>query len=154
MLFLHCPRKFTFSLWRIGNRTLTVMTVATEFHRTSPTFCNFLQLTSNIYFLYYNSFKNKNQSIYYCLPEFFDLYSLIIVEINPSVFSGYFSWIHNVVALGFWWFFTQFFVAGLDSPYYFENALIPYKTWLFQHFSSAFYCYLNATHYHRKSYYF
>ena len=93
MFFLHCPRKFTLLLWRIGNRTLTVMTVATEFHRTSPTFCNFLQLTSNIYLLYYKSFKNKNQLIYYYLPEFLDLYSLIMVEINPSAFSGYFSWI-------------------------------------------------------------
>ena len=28
----------------------------------------------------------------------------------------------------FFAFFTQFFVAGLDSPLSFESALIPYKT--------------------------
>ena len=34
----------------------------------------------------------------------------------------------NAVAVGFCWFFAQFFVASLDSPYHFESALIPYKT--------------------------
>lgn len=36
--------------------------------------------------------------------------------------------IQDAIAVGFWWFFTQFFVAGLDSHLSIESELISYKT--------------------------
>ena len=46
----------------------------------------------------------------------------IVLCIHIAYFVELCIFIQNVVAVGFWCFFAQFFVAGLDSPLSFESA--------------------------------
>ena len=52
----------------------------------------------------------------------------LVLCINIAYFVELCIFMQNAIAVDFWLFFAQFFVAGLDSPLSFERALIPYKT--------------------------
>ena len=108
--FLQCPRKRSSFLRRTGNRTITAMTVATEFHRTSPAFCvTAIRTEFSIFFiiLLYIIIVKQNSSIYYKkIPAtnhrgFFPILSIkFFLQIyDNAFFSRFFSRIANQVAV-------------------------------------------------------